>query len=615
LAKESEHQMSVLLDGFAFAGFRSFPHGKIQRFGPLGQLNVIVGPNNAGKSNVLRVIRALVPVFPNLGFQDQQMLFRPDFLGGFGPLDWPTGTQEVFTSLGFGLVPGRERWNKFVELGAARQSLSVTDVTKSAVELYGIDGMIWIDAERPNNGGSVTFSQMVQKSVERFDQATRNSSDQGGRVPEALSTFAWEPNHDAPETNRAERLVMGVLSHAIPGTTIPVAFIGASRGLDPNRRNVEGFGDLVVWLRAHQNPPYLERDLKLPKFLALNDFVSSVLEVAAELHVPVDGNEIEVTMNGRTLPITELGSGVEQTIYLALRCTQASQTLVLIEEPETHLHPHLLLQLTRYLLEKTDNQYVVTTHSAALLDHPGATLFSVTMEDGWSGLHTLRLARERHDALHAIGYRPSDLVHANCVIWVEGPSDRIYVKWWLACADPSLVEGIDFQIMFYGGRLLSHLTVTDKSSNENSSREVTDFIELQQLNRKFAIIIDSDRTKPGAAINNTKLRLKAACEEQGGTVWVTTGREVENYLDSSALRSVVNHLHPSKPLPMKWTAYTSFRPTKGNYDKIAVARLLTSTPPDPEQLNQLDLSARINQLIEFIRSARRPAGDVVLEVR
>jgi AAA15 family ATPase/GTPase len=39
------------LDGFSVAGFRSFPPGKIQRFGPLGRLNVIVGPNNAGKSN------------------------------------------------------------------------------------------------------------------------------------------------------------------------------------------------------------------------------------------------------------------------------------------------------------------------------------------------------------------------------------------------------------------------------------------------------------------------------------------------------------------------------------------------------------------------------------
>ena len=31
-----------------------------------------------------------------------------------------------------------------------------------------------------------------------------------------------------------------------------------------------------------------------------------------------------------------------------------------------------------------------------------------------------------------LGYRASDLVQSNAVIWVEGPSDRIYVRYLIA---------------------------------------------------------------------------------------------------------------------------------------------------------------------------------------
>ncbi|SHU60945.1 Uncharacterised protein [Mycobacteroides abscessus subsp. bolletii] len=49
-----------------------------------------------------------------------------------------------------------------------------------------------------------------------------------------------------------------------------------------------------------------------------------------------------------------------------------------------------------------------------------------------------------------LGYRPSDLLQANYVVWVEGPSDRTYIRRWLQIANPDLQEGIDYSIMFYG---------------------------------------------------------------------------------------------------------------------------------------------------------------------
>jgi AAA15 family ATPase/GTPase len=43
-----------MLKGLAIADYRSI--GEMQHIAPLGKINLLVGPNNSGKSNVLRFI-------------------------------------------------------------------------------------------------------------------------------------------------------------------------------------------------------------------------------------------------------------------------------------------------------------------------------------------------------------------------------------------------------------------------------------------------------------------------------------------------------------------------------------------------------------------------------
>ena len=68
---------------------------------------------------------------------------------------------------------------------------------------------------------------------------------------------------------------------------------------------------------------------------------------------------------------------------------------------------------------------------------------------------------------------------------------------WIEAADPALIEGAHYSIMFYGGTLLAHLSPRDP-------QEVEDFISLARLNRNVAVVMDSDRSKKGDRINRTK---------------------------------------------------------------------------------------------------------------
>jgi len=52
--------MPVLIDGFGISGYRSFGP-QLQKIGPLRKISFLAGPNNSGKSNILRFIAKHYP--------------------------------------------------------------------------------------------------------------------------------------------------------------------------------------------------------------------------------------------------------------------------------------------------------------------------------------------------------------------------------------------------------------------------------------------------------------------------------------------------------------------------------------------------------------------------
>lgn len=161
--------------------------------------------------------------------------------------------------------------------------------------------------------------------------------------------------------------------------------------------------------------------------------------------------------------------------------------------------------------------------------------YSIKQQGGVTLIDRAKLNQDRYAICADLGHRASDIIQSNAVIWVEGPSDRIYLKHWISLVSPDLVEGIHYSIMFYGGRLLSHLTANDD--------DVDEFIELRALNRNLAVLIDSDKRSARTPITKTKQRLQQEFMEHGGIAWITKGREVENYIDSGLLQAALKAVH------------------------------------------------------------------------
>ncbi|WP_440856613.1 ATP-dependent nuclease [Pseudomonas syringae] len=283
------------------------------------------------------------------------------------------------------------------------------------------------------------------------------------------------------------------------------------------------------------------------------------------------------------------------------------KSICLLEEPEVHIHPKLQRRMFEQILEIAEKkalQLVISTHSAALINAAISSEVNIFQAQGQKVV-----AANITQALDRLGYQAADLLQANCVIWVEGPSDRMYLNSWLLAKDSRLKEGLHYSIMFYGGRLVSHLTASQTPLN--------DLISLRRLNRNSAILIDSDRASLNEPLKQTKSRLQEEFSDGNGRglAWVTAGREIENYLDETAFRASLRAVHHNVMRMIgsgRWanllkyevdsaTSRAKSTDPQRTGNKVEVASHYLQH--NAVNLKILDLDQRLDDLCDFIRAS------------
>lgn len=261
-------------------------------------------------------------------------------------------------------------------------------------------------------------------------------------------------------------------------------------------------------------------------------------------------NHIEIKIgNDDQYPISQLGDGLQQVIILTYKAFLTTESSFLfIEEPEMHLHAGYVKQLVKFLLEETEHYYMMTSHSNYLLDMINEdnriALYRVDkkqMDDDNNNSQTIikRCDGDR-TILQTLGVSPSSVFLANCTIWVEGITDRLYFVQYLKKYLEELkeqdeekwndysrfIDGYHYTFVEYQGSNLDHWdflidSVDDVDSSKNKG------LNALLVTSNALVIADADlRKKP--RFNDLKKQLS-------NKIIITQGKETENTLPKSLL--------------------------------------------------------------------------------
>lgn len=255
--------------------------------------------------------------------------------------------------------------------------------------------------------------------------------------------------------------------------------------------------------------------------------------------------------NKGRIALSQSGSGLKTIIqalcfiHLLPRVTNTNinNFVFAFEELENNLHPALQRRLLTYIAKQARiNNFIVflTTHSNVAIDifntQDDAQILHVTHNSEFAQCKTVRAYVEHNGVLDDLDIRASDLLQSNGIIWVEGPSDRIFLNRWIELwSGGALKEGNHYQCVIYGGRLLAHLSGLAPDDEGN------DGISILKVNRNAIVLMDSDKRAKNTAVNATKKRVCEEIEDMGGLGWITSGREIENYIVPSVVQKWLPH--------------------------------------------------------------------------
>ncbi len=333
--------------------------------------------------------------------------------------------------------------------------------------------------------------------------------------------------------------------------------------------------------------------------------------------------EVYLYEDDKRYALSKMGSGLKTIILVLLNLIIVSKKYYLsslkqvavvfaFEELENNLHPALQRRLFDYIdrfsKEHLNTYFFLTTHSHIPINmfanQEEAQILHVTKVNGISSVQIVDGFITKSEVLNDLDVRASDLLQSNGIIWVEGPSDRIYIKHWMEIwGGGNLREGIDYQFLYYGGRLLSHYTADESANQEEQADEK--LIEILKINRNAIIVMDSDITKERPDINKTKERVQEEFKQNHMLCWITAGKEIENYIPYQAISKAFQypiHSHCSKK--QKFANYIKqFLPVSAAFKKgkvpfaHEVVKYITV-----ENASVFDVQEKIENIIDIIRS-------------
>jgi AAA15 family ATPase/GTPase len=171
------------------------------------------------------------------------------------------------------------------------------------------------------------------------------------------------------------------------------------------------------------------------KFSRFNEYVSAILPQIKWISVTNKNSKFEIMVwsidtdrDELSFPLSACGTGIGQVlgIIYVLITSQDSRTII-IDEPQSFLHPGAEKKLLNILKKFPEHQYFIATHSPTIIANANSSTIVVLRSlEGETVVSVMNSEdrKELGDLMDELGVKLSDVFGADNILWVEGPTEE-----------------------------------------------------------------------------------------------------------------------------------------------------------------------------------------------
>lgn len=240
-----------------------------------------------------------------------------------------------------------------------------------------------------------------------------------------------------------------------------------------------------------------------------------------EINAAADKRALQALVDGKPYRLRELGAGLAQFLVVLGNVAVSTPALVLIDEPELNLHPALQRRFLSTLASYAKYGVIFATHSIGLARtaerpysfHRKANGLQITPLPGTADLGEF-LGEMSFSSFREVGY--------NKILLVEGATDVRTVQEFLR----KVHKDHEIVVLTLGGQQLIH------------GKSAAELGEIGRLCDSVAVLIDSEREQRGAPLSVERSAFLRNCESLNFRCHVTEYRATENYFPTRAVQAV-----------------------------------------------------------------------------
>jgi predicted ATP-dependent endonuclease of OLD family len=261
------------------------------------------------------------------------------------------------------------------------------------------------------------------------------------------------------------------------------------------------------------------------------------------------------------------GSGIREALRLILDVECKAPDVLLVEEPELHLHPAIETSVMRYLKQISSRcQVFLTTHSTNFLDTADMQNVYLVSKAASTSVQLLNVEEAEEQIPRELGLRLSSFFMHDRLVFVEGLSDERVIRAWASTLGVNLSQANVGFVLLDGSRNLTYY----------AAEQTLMFLRKRQVQIWF--LIDRDE-KDSADIQ----RIDELLGENAGIV-VLKRRELENYLICN--RAIAEFVKAKREMNGAVSATT---PTEAEVERVIEEAI--------EALKDLAVGKRVRRLL------------------